>query len=118
MYHIEIELAFYYLKEVEYCRLFLCERNRLHAGCRDEAEHTKKMREKEMAQIFEIATENGKMFCKCKKEGGTLVLIGKGGNLSLQQFMDQVCNPNLAMKLRGQKARGAHHSENKKAGAR
>jgi hypothetical protein len=28
-----------------------------------------------MAQIFEITTENGKMFCKCKKEGGTLVLI-------------------------------------------
>lgn len=98
--------------------MFLCERNRLHAVCRDEAEHAKKMRENEMSQDFEIATENGKMFCKCKKEGGTLVLIGKGGKLSLQQFMDQVCNPNLAMKLRGKKARGAHHSENKKAGAR
>lgn len=59
-----------------------------------------------MADVYEIATDDGRVFCKCSIATGTPMLIGKEGTLSLQRLMDQAYHPELAKELRGKKNRG------------
>ena len=58
-----------------------------------------------MEKCFEIATDDGSLFCKCQNENGTPVLIGKNGSLCLQKLIDQAYQPELAAKMRGRKIR-------------
>ena len=40
---------------------------------------------------YPIYTENGKLFCKCRKsDGETITLIGKNGDISFNRFVASV----------------------------
>lgn len=58
-----------------------------------------------MADVYEIATEDGGVFCKCSNESGMPMLIGKEGPLSFQKLVDQVYHPELAKEMRNKKTR-------------
>jgi hypothetical protein len=63
-----------------------------------------------MADVYEIATEDGGVFCKCSRETGSPVLIGKEGPLSFQKLVDQVYHPELAKEMRNKKSRTKRES--------
>ncbi len=54
---------------------------------------------------FEIATEDGDLFCRCDDSGDSLIFIGKEGRLSFELLMKQIRDPNLARKMRRKKIR-------------
>lgn len=49
---------------------------------------------------YEIATEDGRMFCKCNMNEGTPVFTTKEGSLPLTLLLEQAYDPKVAQKLR------------------
>lgn len=49
---------------------------------------------------YEIATEDGRMFCKCTLNEGTPVFTTKEGSLPLTLLLEQAYDPNVAKKMR------------------
>lgn len=54
---------------------------------------------------FDIATEDGNLFCQCDDSGDSLVFYGKGGKLNLDLLLKQAHNRELAKQMRGKKVR-------------
>ncbi len=54
---------------------------------------------------FEIATEDGELFCRCDDSGDSLIFIGKEGRVSLSLLLKQAHDPDFAKKMRGKKIR-------------
>ena len=56
--------------------------------------------------MFDIATEDGSLFCQCDDSGGSPVFYGKGGSkLNLDLLLKQAHNRELAKEMRGKKIR-------------
>lgn len=56
--------------------------------------------------IFDIATEDGNLFCQCDDSGESPVFYGKGGSkLNLDLLLKQAHNRELAKQMRGKKIR-------------
>ena len=51
-------------------------------------------------ESYEIATEDGRMFCKCSMNEGGPVFTTKEGSLRLTLLLKQVYNPSIAKQLR------------------
>ena len=45
---------------------------------------------------YDIATEEGKKFCECVRNGDEVILITKEGPLRLLNLLEQVANPLVA----------------------
>jgi len=61
--------------------------------------------------LFDIAAEDGELFCQCDDSGDAPVLYGKGGSrLNLNLLLKQANNRNLAKQLRGKKVRRSQTS--------
>jgi len=60
--------------------------------------------------VFDIATENGDLFCRCDDSGESPVFFGKQGKLTLDLLLKQAHNRELAKQMRGKKFR-QHGSE-------
>ena len=59
-----------------------------------------------MAEDFEIAAEDGAVFCKCSNNDGSPVLKNKDGKLlRVESLLKQAFNPEVARKMRKQKFR-------------
>ena len=54
---------------------------------------------------FDIATEDGNLFCRCDASGEHPVFYGKNGSLSLDLLLKQMSNPALAREMRSKKSR-------------
>ena len=46
--------------------------------------------------VYDIATENGKKFCECKRQGDYVVLSTKQGELTLLGLMEQISDQKKA----------------------
>ncbi len=57
---------------------------------------------------FDIATEDGNLFCQCEGSGETVMFYGKSGKLSFELLVKQIMNPDLAKQMRGKKLRQKH----------
>ena len=56
--------------------------------------------------VFDIATEDGNLFCRCDDSGEYPVLYAKGGSrLNLDLLLQQAHNRELAKQMRGKKIR-------------
>lgn len=55
--------------------------------------------------MFDIATEDGNLFCQCDDSGESPVFYGKGGRLDLDLLLKQAHNRDLAKQMRGKKIR-------------
>ena len=49
---------------------------------------------------YEIATEDGKMFCKCTLNEGNPILTTKEGSLPLTLLLEQAYQPKVAKEMR------------------
>ncbi len=54
---------------------------------------------------FDIATEDGNLFCRCDGSGESLMFYGKSGKLSLDLLLKQAHDPDLAKRMRQKKVR-------------
>lgn len=54
---------------------------------------------------FDIATEDGGLFCQCDDSGESPVFYGKSGKLNLDLLLKQAHNRELAKQMRGKKIR-------------
>ena len=54
----------------------------------------------ESVTIYDIAAENGKKFCECKKDGNDIILATKQGSISFMLLMEQVMNRDIAYRMR------------------
>ena len=54
---------------------------------------------------FDIATEDGNLFCQCDDSGESPVFYGKFGKLNLELLLKQAHNRELAKQMRGKKIR-------------
>lgn len=61
---------------------------------------------------YPIFTENGKQFCRCRKEGGQVLLITKNCTMPLAELTKQAVCPEIYQKSRGKR----NASQYKKAG--
>lgn len=61
--------------------------------------------------MFDIATEEGELFCRCDDSGESPVFYGKSGKLNLELLLKQAHNRDLAKQMRGKKVR--HHRSEK-----
>lgn len=61
---------------------------------------------------YEIATEDGKMFCRCSMNEGAPVFTTKEGRLPLALLLEQVYDPKVAQKLRQRGRRKGPAAEN------
>ncbi len=52
---------------------------------------------------YPILSEDGKQFCRCRRDGKTILLIAKNCSLSLLQLEEQAMNPEIYRKSRGKK---------------
>ena len=52
---------------------------------------------------YDIATEEGKKFCECVRNGDEVILITKEGPLRLLNLLEQVANPLVAENRRSLK---------------
>ena len=50
--------------------------------------------------VYDIAADNGKKFCECKKKGNDVILSTKQGDIELLDLMEQITNYRSAMKKR------------------
>ncbi len=50
----------------------------------------------EKVMKYEIATEEGKKFCECVRNGDEVILMTKEGPLRLLNLLEQVANPLVA----------------------
>ena len=55
------------------------------------------------SETFVIVTEDGGRFCDCEKQGRSVKLVGKEGNLSIECLMAQIDNPKIAHSIRSRK---------------
>lgn len=62
---------------------------------------------------FDIATEDGNLFCQCDDSGDSPVFYGKSGKLNLDLLLKQAHNRELAKQMRGKKVR--HQKPDKRA---
>lgn len=62
---------------------------------------------------FDIATEDGSLFCQCDDSGDSPVFYGKSGKLNLDLLLKQAHNRELAKQMRGKKVR--HQKPNQSA---
>lgn len=59
-----------------------------------------------MAEDFEIAAEDGAVFCKCNDTSGSPILKNKDGkSLRIDSLLKQAFNPEVARKMRKRKVR-------------
>lgn len=61
-------------------------------------------------EVFDVATEDGRLFCRCMDTDKGIVLIGKQGSLDLELFLRQVLNPTVARQIRGKKNNKAQNA--------
>ena len=61
--------------------------------------------------MFDIATEEGALFCRCDDSGETPVFYGKSGKLNLELLLKQAHNRDLAREMRGKKIRRQHDKQ-------
>ncbi len=52
---------------------------------------------------YDIATEEGKKFCECVRNGDEVILVTKEGPLRLLNLLEQVANPLVAANRRSVK---------------
>lgn len=56
-----------------------------------------------MVETYDIISEEGGRLVTCVNDGTNVTIKGKGGNLSLQQFIAQATNPSLAKQMKGRR---------------
>lgn len=42
-----------------------------------------------MTELYEIRTEDGKLFCKCERSGGEIRLLGKNCSISISELLQK-----------------------------
>lgn len=52
---------------------------------------------------YPIFTENGKQFCRCRKEGGQVLLVTKNCTMPLDELTKQAVCPEIYQKSRGKR---------------
>lgn len=53
---------------------------------------------------YPIMTEDGKQFCRCRREGSQILLVTKNGAMPLRELAEQAMNPDIYRRSRGKKS--------------
>ena len=57
----------------------------------------------EAVLVFDIATDDGRKFCECKKSKYQVILSTKQGDISIMSLVVQVADPTVAYRKRKKK---------------
>lgn len=53
--------------------------------------------------VYDIATDDGKKFCECRKSKYQVILSTKQGDISIMSLVEQVADPSVAYRKRKKK---------------